>query len=436
VRSIFASPISTLGEFPLMNALRNFALVFCFLLLSQFAAAQRNPWIATWASSPQSAAPNPKQTLLNIEDQTVRERVRVSVGGEKICIRLSNEYGATPLLIGSVTVATPTDPASIKSETIHTVTFGGRDSVTIPAGSPVLSDPATFPVAGGSEISISIYFPQRVATPTLHHLALKRAIVSQHGDHTRDEKIEGGVASRASIAITGVFVPAQSSQRLIVAFGDSVTDGDQSTVEADHNWPSDLIRRLQSTRENSTVAVVNEGIVANRLLRDCFIPTAGCFSVSALARFDRDVLSQPGITHVVLLEGLNDIGFPGAKLGDSYLADPTDVHTPEELIDGYRQLISRAHLHGVKIIGATITPFEDVDFPGYYSESKEATRQAVNKWIRTSGSFDGVIDFDAVLRDPDHPSRLLPRFASQDHLHPNDAGYEAMANAIDLHLFQ
>jgi lysophospholipase L1-like esterase len=155
-----------------------------------------------------------------------------------------------------------------------------------------------------------------------------------------------------------------------------------------------------------------------------------------LARFDRDVLALPGVTHIVLMEGINDIGFPGAKIWGVFLADPADVHTSEELVEAYLQLISRAHAHGIKLIGATMTPCEGVDLPGYYSESKEVTRQTVNKWIRSSGSFDGVIDFDAVLRDPDHPSRLLPRFASQDHLHPNDAGYQAMADAIDLTMLQ
>jgi lysophospholipase L1-like esterase len=293
-----------------------------------------------------------------------------------------------------------------------------------------------FPVNSGAEISISIYFPRRVATPTLHWLALKRAVVSRHGDHTRAEKIEGGTVSKSLMAVSSVLVPAQPSQRLVVAFGDSITDGDGSTVDADHNWPSDLIRRLGETPEGSKVAVVNEGIAGNRLLCNCFMASVGCFGVSASARFDRDALAVPGVTHIVLLEGINDISFPGAKLDGKYLADPADVRTAEDLIDGYRQLISRAHARGVKMIGATITPCEGVDVPGYYSESKEATRQAVNKWIRTSDSFDGVMDFDAVLRDPDHPSRLLPRFASKDHLHPNDAGYEAMANSIDVHLFQ
>ncbi len=425
-----------------MNALRNCALA-CFLLIPQLAGAPRNApqnsWIATWAASPQPAAPNPKSPLLNLEDQTVRERVRVSIGAVQICIRLSNEYGSAPLLVGSATVASPTGPASVKPGSIHTVTFDGRNSVSIPVGAPVLSDPVAFPVAPGSEITISLYFPKRVATPTLHSLALKRAIVSPPGDHTAAEKIEAAATSESSILVTAVLVPAQPSQRLIVAFGDSVTDGDGSTPDADRNWPSDLARRLEKMSEGSKVAVVNEGIAGNRLLRDGSAVGAGFavdFGMSALARFDRDVLALPGVTHVVLLEGLNDIGFPGAKLDDTYLADPSDARTPQDLIDAYRQLISRAHAHGVKIIGATINPFEGVDLPGYYSESKEALRQAVNHWIRTSGSFDAVIDFDAVLRDPDHPRRLLPRFASEDHLHPNDLGYQAMANAIDLAIFK
>jgi lysophospholipase L1-like esterase len=418
-----------------MRELRNRALTYLLLFLSPLAWSQRNAWVTTWATSPQSVSPDPDEPLLKIENQTVRERLRVSVGGARIRIRLSNEYGAVPLLVGSATVATPNDPASVRSNSIRAITFGGSNSVIIPAGAPVLSDPVAFPVASGAEISVSLYFPKRVATPTLHALALKRAVVSQRGDHTRAEKIDGGIASESSILITAVLVPAQASQRLVVAFGDSITDGDGSTVDADHNWPSDLIRRLEKTPEGSKVAVVNEGIAGNRLLSDGSGVSAG-FGASALARFDRDVLSLPTVTHVVLLEGINDIGFPGAKLGGSYLADPSDIRTAEDLIDAYRQLISRAHAHGIKLIGATISPCEGFVIPGYYTESKEAVRQTVNKWIRTSGSFDGVIDFDALLRDPDHQSRLLPRFASPDHLHPNDLGYQAIADAIDLAVFK
>jgi len=179
------------------------------------------------------------------------------------------------------------------------------------------------------------------------------------------------------------------------------------------------------------LAVVNEGIVGNRLLRDGDI-----FGVSALARFDRDALVLPGVTHIVLLEGINDLCFPGVKDDDRYLADPADAPSVQDITDAYRQLISRAHARGLQLIGATIMPCEGADIPGYYSEAKDATRQEVNKWIRTSGAFDGVIDFDAIVRDPSHSSQLLPKFASKDHLHPNDTGYKAMADSIDLNLFK
>ncbi|HET8923401.1 MAG TPA: SGNH/GDSL hydrolase family protein [Candidatus Acidoferrum sp.] len=424
------------------NAMRNCVVVCVLVFVAQLLFLPRvmgtpqNTWVATWAASPQPVDAGPNEPLLKIEDQTVRERVRVSIGGAQVRIRFSNEHGSSSLLIGSATVAVPNDASSVKPGSIQTVTFGGRNSVTIAAGAPVLSDPVDFSVRSGAEISISLYLPKRVATPTLHWLALKHAVVSQHGDHARAEKIEGSAVSRSAILVSAVLVPAQPSQRLVVAFGDSLTDGDGSTVDADHNWPSDLARRLGKTPEASQVAVVNAGIAGNRLLSDCFMVRVGCFGVSALARFDRDALAMPGVTHIVLLEGINDIGFPGARVGGQYLADPADVRTAEDLIDAYRQLISRAHAIGVKLIGATITPFEGVDVPGYYSEAKEVTRQAVNKWIRTSGSFDGVIDFDVVLRNPDHPGRLLPKFASEDHLHPNDDGYRAMADAIDLALFK
>jgi lysophospholipase L1-like esterase len=416
-----------------MNALQSSALMCSLLLVPPIAAAQQEGWVATWTASPEPADPDPNQPILNLKDQTVRERVRASVSGSQIRVRLSNEYGSSPLFIGAVTVAVPEDPASVKPGSIRAVTFGGRNLITIPAGAPAISDPVALTVAYGAEISISLYLPKRVTTPTWHALALKRAVVSPQGDHTYDEKIQGGTEASRLMFVSAVLVPAQSLQRLVVAFGDSIVDGDGSTVDADHNWPSDLIRRIGKRPDSAKWAVVNEGIAGNRLLDDGPIASLG---VSALARFDRDALSMPGVTHIVLLEGINDLGFPGAKLGELSLADPADIRSADDLIGAYRQLIARTHARGIKLIGSTMTPCEGVDIPGYYSDAKEATRQAVNKWIRTSRAFDGVIDFDAVLRDPDHPSRLLSRFASEDHLHPNDAGYQAMADAIDLGLIQ
>jgi len=404
------------------------------LLAARWAAAGPDPWIATWSTSPEPADHGSRDPLLAIENQTVRERVRVSIGGPRIRLRLSNEYGSAPLLVGSVTVAEPQEAPTVRPGTIRTVTFDERSAFVIPAGAPVVSDPVDFPVAPGSEIAISVFFPKRVATPTLHALALKRAVVSKAGDQTHEERIDTAAVSESSILVSTVLVPARPSQVLVVAFGDSLTDGDGSTVDADRNWSHDLVRRLARRSTGPAVAVVNEGIVGNRLLGDGFGISAS-FGVNALARFDRDALAVPGVTHVVLLEGINDIGFPGASARGRILVDPADAPAPEDLIAAYRQLIARAHARGVQAIGATITPCEGFTITNYYSEAKEAARQAVNRWIRTSGAFDGVIDFDAVLRDPNHPSRVLPTLASKDHLHPNDAGYEAMANTVDVGLF-
>jgi lysophospholipase L1-like esterase len=413
-----------------MNRGANCVAICLLLFVPELVAASPNAWIATWATSPQSGSPNPREPLLNIDNQTVRERVRASIGGSHIQLRFSNEFGSSPLLIGAATVAIPKDASTIKEESIGNVTFEGRNSIEIPAGAPMLSDAISFPLAPGAEISISIYFPKRLTTPTLHASAFKHAALSQHGDFTREKKIDPAALSTASISVTAVLVPAQPSNHLVVAFGDSISDGDGSTVDADNNYPNNLIRRIARTSNGSTLAVVNEGIVGNRLLRDTDI-----FGVSALARFDRDALVLPGVTHIVLLEGINDIGFVGAKMDGQYLSDPAETRSAQDIIDAYRQLISRAHARGIKVIGATITPCEGVDIPGYYSDAKELVRKTVNKWIRTGGAFDGMIDFDAVVRDPDHPTRLLPKFASKDHLHPNDAGYKAMADSIDLALF-
>ena len=414
-----------------MNRIRNCVAICSLLFVPELVAASTNAWIATWATSPQSGTPNPREPLLSIDDQTVRERLTASIGGSQIRLRFSNEFGSSPLFIGAATVAIPTDASTIKEESIQNVTFEGRNSTEIPPRASAVSDPISFPLTPGAEISISIYFPERLTTPTLHAFAFKHAAVSQHGDFTHEKKIDPAALSTASISVTAVLVPAQPSNRLIVAFGDSITDGDGSTVDADNNWPNHLIRRIAKKSQGSTLAVVNEGVVGNRLLRD-----ADVFGVSALARFDRDALVLPGVTHIVLLEGINDIGFAGAKMDGQYLADPAQTPSAQDIINAYRQLISRAHARGIKVIGGTITPCEGADIPGYYSKAKESIREAVNKWIRNSGAFDGMIDFNAVVRNPDHPTRLLPKFASKDHLHPNDAGYKAMADSIDLDLFK
>ena len=409
-------------------------LILFVMALGVAFAAPEQPWVAAWATSPTAVDPDSKQPLLNLAQQTVRQRVRLSVGGTQLRIRLSNEFGSTPLTIGTATLALSKDAATVTAETLRSLTFGGRSSVTIPAGAPVLSDAVDLSVAAGAEISISLYFPEAVATPTFHGLALKRAAITARGDFTRATHVESKATSESSIAITAVLVPARPGQKLVVAFGDSITDGDGSTVDADRNWPSALARRLNQRTGGPPVAIVNEGIAGNRLLSDAFgIKSLG---ISALARFDRDVLAMPGVTHVVLLEGVNDLGFPGASIGGQPLGGPGETRSVEDLIGAYEQLIARAHAHGLKVMGATLTPFEGTTFDGYYSAAKETARQRLNTWIRTGKAFDGVIDFDAVVRDPGHPGRMQARYASPDHLHPNDAGYQAMADAIDLTLFE
>ena len=401
---------------------------------SSSAATRSTPsrgWVATWAASPEAADPDPDEPLLKLDGQTVRERGRLSVGAERIRVCLSNQYGSTPLRVGAATAALAIDEASVEPASIRSLMFGGRTAVTIPAGASVLSDPVDLSVAHGGEISISLYFPGRVATPTLHAVAMKRAVVTPAGDVTHAAQVETQSRSGSWILVSQVLTKARPGQRLLAAFGDSITEGAGSTSGADRGWPSDLVRLQAAHGGDPSLAVVNEGVAGNRLLANGPLPSLG---VSGLARFDRDVLSLPGLTHVVVLEGDNDIGFPGASRQGFALGDPAKAPSARDLIAGYRRLIAMAHARGVKVIGATLTPSEGVDMPGYYSEAKNKEREAVNRWIRTSGAFDGVVDFDAVLHDPDHPTRLLPRYASSDHLHPNDGGYLAMAEAFDFAL--
>jgi lysophospholipase L1-like esterase len=258
-------------------------------------------------------------------------------------------------------------------------------------------------------------------------VALKRALVTGRGDFTEAARVEAKGTSDSSMLVSAVLVATRATPRVVAALGDSITDGVGSTAEADRTWLNHLARRAATV--GPPLAVANAGIAGNRLLNDAF-------GQSALARFDRDVLALPGVTHVMVLEGINDLGFPGAKLGGTLLADPADERTAQDLIGAYGQLIARAHLRGIKVIGATLTPFEGVRIPGFYSEAKEAARQAVNAWIRAGGAFDGVIDFDTAVRDPEHPAQMWARYAAGDRLHPNDAGHQAMADAIDLSLFR
>ena len=373
-------------------------------------------WLAVWGASPSDPA-----DALN--GQTVREHVRLSLGGDRIRIRLSNRFGTAPLLVGAVHVARQGTGAGIVPGTDRTVTFGGEGSVTIPTGALAVSDPIHLDVESLGEIAVSIYLPGATGPLTIHALGVSTTYISPPGDFTSASVLPTSSTSLSRYLLSDVEVWTAKEADAVVTLGDSITDGYASTVDANHRWPDFLANRLRARHGHKPISVVDQGISGNRLRKDIAGP-------SAQERFDRDVIAQTGVRWVTLLEGINDIGFPGA------LDPATPRTTAAEIIAAYKQLITRAHAAGLKIYGCTLTPFEGTIFPGYFAPDKEPVREAVNDWIRSSGWFDAVIDFDKATRDPSHPTRLLPAYDSGDHLHPNDTGYKAMADAVDLGLFR
>jgi lysophospholipase L1-like esterase len=387
------------------------------------AAAQAAPqaarhWVGTWATSPQAPADTWDQPA-TFGDQTLRQIVHISMGGDTLRVRFSNEFGKQPLVIGAASIALSAGGAAVVPGTSRPLTFGGEASITVPAGAPALSDPVALHVPPLADLAISLYLPDSTRATTYHAKALQTAYISPPGDHA--DAVTMPIAGTANhwFFLTGVSVRAPRDAGAIVAFGNSITDGNASTVDANARWPDDLARRLEHAHDIGRLAVLNEGISGNRLLHD----SAG---TGALARFDRDVLRQPGVRYVIVLLGINDIGFSAMQGFHN-----EDV-SAEQIIVAHRQLIARAHQLGLTIYGSTLTPFEGA---GYFTAAGEAKRQAVNRWIRNSGEYDGVIDFDRALREPDHPTRFAPAYDSGDHLHPGGAGYEAMARAVDLRLF-
>jgi lysophospholipase L1-like esterase len=383
-------------------------------------------WTATWATGP--AGPAPGDTT-EFSDQTVRYIVHTSVGGDQVRVKISNTFGTTPLVIGRAHIARPREAAAIDPRTDRTLRFSGIDHVTVPAGALVLSDPVDLRVAPLSDLAISLYLPDRTTPTTMHALALQTGYVAAgRGDHTADADLPGAATTTSWHFLTGVDVRVRGGAT-IVALGDSITDGANSTTDANLRWPDVLAERLQERHGQRRPGVINQGIIGNRLLHPTGPTFANLFGPAALARFDRDVLAQAGVTHVIVLLGINDIGHPGSA------APVGDEVTAEEIAAALTQLAERAHERGIRIIGATLLPFEGTTIEGFFSPEKEVKRQAVNRWIRTTRTFDAVIDFDRLTRDPPPPARLRPDFDGGDHLHPSDAGHEAMGNAIPLGLF-
>jgi lysophospholipase L1-like esterase len=387
------------------------------------AQAQAGPWISSWTASPQAPRGIGPASLTN---RTVRQIVHLSIGGSRVRVRLSNELGTKPILIGAASVAIAGRGTEIAAGSLRPLTFGGARSIVIPTGAPALSDPVALDVAPLADLAVSLYLPAPTELGTVHQTALATAYVSTAGDFTAGASFPSEDKFLNRFFLSGVMVEAAASARAIAIFGDSISDGTRSTVDANARWPDVLARRLNEA--GMAVAVLNQGISGNRVLSD----GAG---QSALARFERDVLSEPGVSHVVIFEGINDIGWPGTAIEPG-----GTVRSAEEIIAGYRQLIERARLRAIKVIGAPLTPFENAlagtPNQGYFTPDKEAKRLAINRWIRTGGPFDAIIDFESVLSDPAHPAALARAYDSGDHLHPNDAGYKAMGESIDLKLFQ
>lgn len=382
-------------------------------------AARSGAWVTSWAASPQAAGPR-THAALGFHDQTVRQIIFTSVGGNLIRVRLTNAFGTSPLLIGHVTVAEAGLRAALAPSTIHPVTFGGRPSIRIPTGGQALSDPVGMRVSPDQELAVSVYLPGRTGPPTLHWAAYQVNWVSAAGDHAAEAGSSAFVTPVTQwYYLSGLVVQSFSADGTVVALGDSITDGVGSTVGGNARWPNDLAERL-GARPGPTLSAVDAGIGGNRVLAGSRV-----YGVSAEARFVRDALDQPGVRDIILLEGINDIGFTTGR------ANPDGVINPALIIAGYQRLIAQAHARHVRIFGATLLPFRGA---GYYTAAGEAAREAVNTWIRTSGAFDGVIDFDRVMRDPADPLRLSPVYDSRDHLHPDDAGYLAMANAVNLQM--
>jgi len=377
-------------------------------------AASPGHWVGTWATSPMAQDNHEDRVAV---DTTYREIVHVSMGGPAVRVILTNEFGLSPLTIGAASVALSAGGSDI--DTAAPLTFNGRPFIVIPAGALVVSDPVNLNLPPTSNLAVSIFIPAQPIRLVSAHEFADQTNYTAAGNVVSARSLDDPQKMYSWPFLKGVDVRADSKAAAIVAFGDSITDGAFSTRDANARWPDVLAARLQADKSTADLGVLNEGIGGNRVLHNDTGP-------NALARFDRDVLAQAGVKYLIILESINDIGHA------QDLHHPYDAVTAEDLIAGLSQLATRAHTHGIKVFGATLTPYVGA---GYASPKGEAIREAVNQWIRTTNQFDGVIDFDKVVRDPANPTVFLPADEHGFHLHPNDTGYKAMGDAINLKLF-
>jgi lysophospholipase L1-like esterase len=389
------------------------------LLLIPALLVAQDHWVATWTTAQLMArtGPPPANAPQGFANQTIRMIARTSIPGKRVRVRLSHALGAAPVKLGTAHIALRSKASAIVGGSDRALTFNGNPGATLWPGAMLLSDPVELPVPALADVAVSLYFPAATGAPTNHATGLHKTFISKTGDTTGAAEMTDATTTEQYYWLAGIDVMAPEKSALIVAYGDSITDGARSTTETNSAWPAQLAARLAAKKETAHIAVANMGIGGNRVLRDGS-------GVSALGRLDRDVLSQPGVKWLMLLEGINDIGREAR--------DPAEAVTAEEIIGAYKQIVERAHALGIKVIGCTITPY---DGAGYHQPKGEATRMAVNQFIRTGKVFDAVADFDAATRDGNVRSKLRAEFDPGDHLHPNDAGYKAMAEAVDLSIF-
>lgn len=362
--------------------------------------------------------PTPQQIASRgFNNQTVRMIVRTSIPGRRVRVSLSNAFGSAPVQVAAAHIALRAKESETVPQSDRALLFNGKPGCTLGPGVVLLSDPVELNVPQLGDLAVSLYFSGPTGPPTSHATALHNTYVSAEGDTTAQSSMPDAIVTQSYYYLATVEVAASNDAALIVPYGDSITDGARSSNESNHSWPALLAARLAAKKDTAHLGVANMGIGGNRVLRDGS-------GVSALGRLDRDVLSQAGVKWLMLLEGINDIGREATT--------PAEAVTADELIAAYKQIIERAHTHGIKVIGCTLTPYQGAN---YHRETGEAVREAVNAFIRTGGAFDAVVDFEAATRDPDNPKRLRTEFDPGDHLHPNDAGYQAMADAIDLGIF-
>jgi len=408
--------VTTLPLF-LSLVVRAVVLTIALTVAALTSAAPR--WIGTWATAPLAETPGKDTPAL--ADATFRQVVHVSLGGNVVRLRLSNAFGATPLRLHGVHLALAAPNGAIQPATDRVVKFAGQTAVTIPAGAHFLSDPLDYPLPPQADVAISIHFAELPATLTAHPGSRTTSFL-RPGDALAAATLPDARKVERWYVINGLDVLVDTPHATALAIiGDSITDGRGSTTDRNNRWPDEFVRRYQARTDHPPLGVLNLGIGGNALVR-------GGLGPNILARLDRDVLAQPGARWLLVFAGINDLGGRVAARKEGR------AHVPAvDILAAYQQVIARAHSRGVRVIGATITPYAGADF--YWTPDGEADRQAINQWIRTSGSFDAVVDFDAAVRDPADPARLAPEFDCGDHLHLSPAGYARLGEALEPKLF-